>query len=144
MKKYIDIALAYAIAAMAGGVFYREFTKFSHFNGRTTLAFVHTHLFLLGMVMFLVIALFAGRYRLDRLRLWKPFLGLYNGGVILTVVMLVLRGVLQVKAFPLHPGMDAAVSGIAGIGHILTGVGLILLFLCLRKCAVEKELEKAA
>lgn len=27
MKKYLNLSLAYAIAAMAGGVFYREFTK---------------------------------------------------------------------------------------------------------------------
>ena len=32
MKKYLNIALAYAIAAMAGGVFYREFTKYSGFT----------------------------------------------------------------------------------------------------------------
>ena len=32
MKKYLNIALAYAIAAMVGGVFYREFTKYSGFT----------------------------------------------------------------------------------------------------------------
>lgn len=31
MKKSINFALFYAIAAMAGGVFYREFTKFNDF-----------------------------------------------------------------------------------------------------------------
>ena len=29
MKKYLNLSLAYAIAAMAGGVFYREFTKWN-------------------------------------------------------------------------------------------------------------------
>lgn len=141
MKKYLNLAFAYAIAAMVGGVFYREFTKFSHFNGRTALAFVHTHLFLLGMVLFLVVALFAGRYRLESMRPWGAFLGLYNAGVILTSIMLAVRGVLQVRAFPLHPGLDAAVSGIAGIGHILTGVGIVLLFLCLRKAAEQDQVK---
>ncbi|MEG0756372.1 MAG: DUF2871 family protein, partial [Oscillospiraceae bacterium] len=28
MKKYLNLSLIYAIAAMVGGVFYREFTKF--------------------------------------------------------------------------------------------------------------------
>ena len=28
MKKFLNLSLIYAIAAMAGGVFYREFTKF--------------------------------------------------------------------------------------------------------------------
>ena len=33
MKKYLNYALGYAVAAMAGGVFYREFTKFNGFTG---------------------------------------------------------------------------------------------------------------
>lgn len=57
MKKMLNFALGYAIAAMVGGVFYREFTKFSGFTGVTTLGKVHTHLFLLGMVMFMIVAL---------------------------------------------------------------------------------------
>ena len=52
--KLINAAFVYALLAMAGGVFYREFTKFNGFSGRTTLAFVHTHLFLLGMIVFLL------------------------------------------------------------------------------------------
>ena len=35
MKRYINAALLYAILAMAGGVFYREFTKFNGFTGKT-------------------------------------------------------------------------------------------------------------
>mgnify|MGYP002508048422 CR=1 FL=1 len=31
MKRYINAALLYAILAMAGGVFYREFTEVIHF-----------------------------------------------------------------------------------------------------------------
>lgn len=50
MKRYVNSALLYAILAMAGGVFYREFTKFSGFAAKTTLSVVHTHYFLLGMV----------------------------------------------------------------------------------------------
>ena len=34
---------------------------------------------------------------------------------------------------PLTSGASAAISGIAGIGHILTGVGIVLLLLALRK-----------
>lgn len=53
MKKYLNLSLIYAVAAMVGGVFYREFTKFNEFTGVTALGKVHTHLFLLGMVLFL-------------------------------------------------------------------------------------------
>ena len=38
MKKYANSALIYAILAMVGGVFFREFTKFNGFEGATTLA----------------------------------------------------------------------------------------------------------
>ena len=43
MKRYMNLALVYSILAMAGGVFYREFTKFCGFAGKTTLSVVHTH-----------------------------------------------------------------------------------------------------
>lgn len=91
MKKYLNISFLYAVAAMAGGVFYREFTKFNGYTGTTALGKVHTHLFLLGMLMFLVIALYAAA--------------------------------------------NASISGIAGIGHILIGAGIILLLLSLKKLA---------
>ena len=52
MKRYANASLLYALIAMAGGVFYREFTKFSGFTGKTALSVVHTHYFLLGMVFF--------------------------------------------------------------------------------------------
>ena len=57
MKKYVNLTLVYAILAMVGGVFYREFTKFNDFTGRTALGVVHTHYFMLGMVFFLLLLL---------------------------------------------------------------------------------------
>ena len=58
-KKYLNLALIYAIFAMIGGVFYREFTKFYHFTKVTTLGKVHTHLFILGTFVYLFIAIFS-------------------------------------------------------------------------------------
>ncbi len=37
-RRYANMALAYAVIAMVFGVFYREFTKFSHFTGVTRLS----------------------------------------------------------------------------------------------------------
>ena len=135
MKKYLNIAFAYAIAAMAGGVFYREFTKFNGFTGVTALGKVHTHLFLLGMLVFLVVALFASRQDLRQLKTFRAFLWTYNLGVPLMAVMLAVRGVAQVLGWTLSAAADASISGIAGIGHVLTGVGLVLLLVSLRKSA---------
>lgn len=135
MKKYLNLSLIYAIAAMAGGVFYREFTKWNGYTGVTALGKVHTHLFLLGMVLFLIVALFAAHTDLKEEKLFRIFLKVYNIGVPLTAVMLAVRGITQVLETTLSTGASAAISGIAGIGHILTGVGLILLILSLKKIA---------
>ncbi len=139
MKKYLNISLIYAISAMAGGVFYREFTKFHGYTGLTALGKVHTHLFLLGMIVFLVIAAFAGHMDLEKIKTFQVFLWIYNIGVSLMSVMLLVRGVPQVLGMTLSPAADASVSGLAGIGHILTGVGIILLLLSLKKAAKSKE-----
>ena len=56
-KRYANFAFIYAIAAMAFGVFYREFTKFNGFTAKTALSVVHTHYFLLGVVFFLLLLL---------------------------------------------------------------------------------------
>ena len=138
MRKCLDFSLTYAIAAMVCGVFYREFTKYQDFTGVTALGKVHRHLFLLGMVMFLIVALFAMHWNLDGQKKFRWFLRTYNIGVPLTAAMLLVRGVTQVLGLPLTTGASAAMSGIAGIGHILTGVGLILLLLALRDRAKEE------
>ena len=138
MKKYLNTALIYAIAAMAGGVFYREFTKYHDFTGVTALGKVHPHLFLLGMLVFLIVALFAGQYDLARAKTFRAFLWTYHIGVPLTAIMLLVRGVTQVLELSLSPGISAAISGIAGIGYILTGVGIILLLVTFKQAAGKR------
>lgn len=132
MKKYVHYSFIYAIAAMAGGVFYREFTKWNGFSGVTALGKVHTHLFLLGMIVFMIVALFVKNSTLDMQKPFRFFLYIYNIGVPLTAVMMIIRGIPQVLGIPLSSGIDAAISGIAGIGHILTGAGIILLLTALK------------
>ena len=133
MEKYLNISLIYAILAMAGGVFYREFTKFNEFTEATILGKVHTHFFLLGMVVFWITALFAAQKNLEEIKTFKVFMWIYNIGVPLTGVMMVVRGIPQVLVVSLSDGFSAAISGIAGIGHILTGIGIVLLILSFKK-----------
>ena len=137
MKKYLNLSLVYAVAAMSGGVFYREFTKFSGFSGVTALGKVHTHLFLLGTMVFLLVTLFAAQGDLMKQKTFRVFLRVYNVGVPLTAVMMAVRGVTQVLGMSLSAGASASISGIAGIGHILTGVGIILLLVSLK--GLEKD-----
>ena len=135
MKKYLNFSLIYAIAAMVTGVFYREFTKWNGYTGVTTLGKVHVHLFLLGMMVYLMIALFATHQETQKHKTFRIFLWVYNIGLPLTAVMMVVRGVTQVLDISLSSAANASISGIAGIGHILTGTGIILLLVSLRKMA---------
>ena len=137
MKKLINISLTYAVFAMIGGVFYREFTKFNGFTQVTALGKVHTHLFLLGMFMFLITALFTAHLPVMQQKSFKAFLIVYNIGVSLSAVMMVVRGIVQVLNISLSSAGSAAISGIAGIAHILTGIGIVLLLLSLRKAAKD-------
>ena len=57
IKRCANLSLTYGVIAMAFGVFYREFTKFRSFTGRTSLSFLHTHYFMLGMFFFLLLML---------------------------------------------------------------------------------------
>ncbi len=66
---------------------------------------------------------------------FRTFMVVYNIGVPLTVTMMLIRGIVQVLGVELSKGADASISGIAGIGHILTGAGIVLLLLALRKTA---------
>ena len=55
----------------------------------------------------------------------------------LSVFMMLLRRTLEVIGLPLSSALDTSISGIAGIGHILLGTGLILLFVSLRKAKAK-------
>lgn len=132
MKRYMNSALLYAILAMAGGVFYREFTKFNGFTAKTTLSVVHTHYFLLGMVLFLLLLVLEKNLSFTGEKTGRV-LAVYHIGLNLTAVMLVVRGVTQVMGTSLSRGADAAISGMAGIGHILLGISLVLLLLQIRR-----------
>ena len=138
MKKMIKVSLIYVILALVGGVFYREFTKLNDFTGITVLANIHVHLMVLGTFMFMILALFSQRTNLILEKKFKYFMMTYNGGLLVTVTMMIIRGILQVLGTSLSSGMNAAISGIAGIGHILLGVGLIMLMVILLKLS-EKE-----
>lgn len=132
MKRYMNAGLLYAILAMVGGVFYREFTKFNGFTAKTTLGVVHTHFFLLGMVFFLMLLVLEKNFSFTGPKTGRV-LAVYHIGLNLTAVMLVVRGVVQVLGVSLPTGMNAAISGMAGIGHILLGIGLIWLLLEVRR-----------
>lgn len=138
-KRYGTAALVYAIIAMAFGVFYREFTKFSGFEGSTNLSFMHTHYFMLGMVFFLILMLLEKSFGFSAQKNVGLFFITYQAGLNITGLGFFMRGIVQVLQTELSKGFDASISGISGIGHILTGVSMVLLLLKLRKTAAEMD-----
>lgn len=136
MKRYMNASLVYAILAMAGGVFYREFTKFNDFSAKTTLGVVHTHYFLLGMVLFLLLLLLEKCFSFTTPKTMKVLVA-YHIGLNLTAFMMVARGVTQVLGTTLSSGMGAAISGVAGIGHALLGISLVLLLIQIKHSVTE-------
>ena len=134
MKKYLNYSLSYGVMGLICGVYFREFTKIMGFTGVTTLSKAHPHLLMLGTVLFLIVALFSERLSLETEKTFKLFMRMYNIGLPLTVLMMLIRGTLEVIGAPLSKGLDASISGIAGIGHILLGLGIILFIYSLRNC----------
>lgn len=108
-----------------GGVFYREFTKLNGFTGFTTLSVVHTHYLMLGMVFFLLQVLVEKNFHFADNKVLK-YLLLYHIGLNLTVVMLVIRGVVQVLS------LDALIAVLFGIAHLILGISMVLI--SIRNC----------
>ena len=95
MKKFINYSFAYAILALLGGIFYREFTKFNDFTGTTVLSKVHVHLFVLGMLLFLFLSFALKNIKYEEYKLFKPFMYIYNSGLCLSVIMMIVKGIIE-------------------------------------------------
>ena len=129
-KRYADAAIFYAAAAMVFGVFYREFTKFNGFTGKTNLSVMHTHYFLL---------LLEKNFRFSGGEKIGIILTVYHIGLNVTALGFLLRGLTQVWGTELSRGMDASISGLSGVGHIMLGISMILLLLKIRKKTVLEK-----
>ena len=133
MKKLINTSFIYFILAMIAGVFYREFTKFYNFTGKTTLSIIHTHLLTLGMFLFLILAaLLKDSIKSLNNRKFRRFYIFYNISLPFFAIMFIIRGVFQVLSIELSTTTNAIISGFAGISHIFMLISFILLFISLR------------
>lgn len=134
MKKMINTSFIYLILSLIGGVFYREFTKFNGFTGKTTLGVLHTHLFVLGVVFFLILALLINSLpQILQNKGLNRFYLLYNISLTLFSVTLLVRGITEVLKINLSTALNASISGIAGVSHILLAISFIYFFVILKK-----------
>lgn len=132
MKRYMNWALIYAVLGLVGGVFFREFTKFYNFTGETTLGYLHLHYLVLGMIFFMIILLFEKNFAFSDKKINRIFI-IYHIGLNIMVLFLLIRGIVQVANIEISKSFNAAISGCAGIGHILLGVSLIIVINKIRK-----------
>ncbi|MDO5039772.1 DUF2871 domain-containing protein [Clostridium sp.] len=135
MKKLINTSFIYAILALASGVFYREFTRMFDYVGKTTLSVMHVHLFVMGSLVFLLLVLFEKQFKITENRFFNKFFLTYNIGLAFMVIMFIWRGIDQVLL--LNGG--AMISGIAGLSHILFSIGIIMMFILLKKEVVKEK-----
>lgn len=143
MKKYMITSVVYALIALCGGVFYREFTKFNAFEGTTTLSVIHTHYFVLGMMFFLLLLVLEKTFAFSDKKT-NISLICYQVGLNITGIMFLTRGIVQTLGISVDSTTDAIISGLAGIGHVILGVSLIVFLVFLAKHIISQKKESGS
>lgn len=106
--------------------------KVQYFTGQTNLSVMHTHYFLLGMFFFLMLMLAEKVFSFSDQKTGKLLIA-YQLGLNITGLGFLMRGLTQVWGTTLSKGLDASISGIAGIGHTFMGICIVLLLLKIKK-----------
>lgn len=135
MKKFVKYAIVFLALGLCCGIFYREFTKAYEATGQfTILGLCHPHFLALGVLLTLVIGLVGERLGTNDKKLFKIGFRTYSIGVLLTGIMLLVRGILDVLEksptieFAVSSGANGAISGVAGLCHAALGVGIVIVF----------------
>lgn len=118
MKRLMNASIVYGVLGLIGGVFYREFT---------TLSVVHTHYLMLEMVLFLLLVVVEKNFHFIDNKVLR-YLLFYHIGLNLTVVMLTIRGVVQVLS------LDASIAVLFGIAHLILGISMVLVLFSIGNC----------
>jgi hypothetical protein len=138
MNRLMNTAFAYMVLGLVSGLGYREYTKATDTLGvDSQLSTLHTHFLALGMIVFLVVLALDALFHLSGRRSFTVFYWTYNIGLLMTVVMQAVRGVLTLDGQD-PASTTAAIPGIAGLGHIVLTVGLVALFVALRAGIAER------
>lgn len=139
MKRIAKLSFFYSIFGLLLGAFYREFTKMNGFTGKTVLSDLHPHVLVLGAIFFLVVLLLEKSFELTKHKNFNKFFITYNIGLLLTVVMMAVRGCIEVLNLEISRMIDSSISGIAGLGHIIITIAFILFFLVLLNITNDAE-----
>lgn len=85
----------------------------------------------------MVLGLYCAKTNVEEIKQFKTFWRLFNLALPFMVIMFIVRGVVQVLGIELAKSQSDAISGIAGISHILIAISLVLLFLSLKKATTK-------
>lgn len=138
-KKLLYFSFAYAVLGMLSGAVYREFGKFVGYTGDTIFSVVHAHMILLGAIVLLVLFLFERLLNVSRVKMFNTFFIFYNVGLITKFITMYVRGSTQILELELSSGLNAAISGVAGMSHGILGISLILLYIALKRALFVKK-----
>lgn len=122
----LKLSFVFLVMGLSAGVFYREFTKFNDFFQKTPLSLIHVHSVAVGFIALLL--LYSFLKDIDTTDLKNDFrIPIFHwvGGLYFTIVTMGVRGISDIVGEGYLPFSDAAFSGIAGIGHIILGIGLV-------------------
>ena len=136
-KKYFKTSFIYLIFGLFLGAFYREYTRIIGFTGHTSLRVAHTHTLVLGFILFLILSIFAKSFDLKEDRKEKRFFNTYNFSLILVIGTIIARGFYQIYDLN-SASLNAAISEIAGIGHIAISFAFYFLYTYLKSFVDEK------
>ncbi|MBD3108022.1 DUF2871 domain-containing protein [Bacillus sp. AGMB 02131] len=143
MKKLFNSAFIYLLAALGSGILWREITKIMDISEPTALGTVHTHLFALGFMMFMIFILLEKNFHVSEAPKFKVFYILYHIGVILTATFMFVRGMTSMLVIngtlEMSNGLDSAISGMSGMGHTILTVALIIYMFMLKNKAVPED-----
>ena len=92
----------------------------------------------MSFIVSIIVLALESIFKLSQQKLFNGFLWTYNIGLIVSSVMMAVRGWLQTQGGELSRAVDASVSGMAGVGHILLGVGIVLFFFNLKGAISSK------
>ncbi|ADU75337.1 uncharacterized protein DUF2871 [Acetivibrio thermocellus AD2] len=131
MKKVAKLSFFYSMLGLFFGAFYREFTKINGFTGKTVLSGVHPHILVLGAIFFLIVLLLEKSFELSKNKNFNKFFITYNIGLLLSFIMMAIRGCIEVLKLEISTMIDSSISGMAGLGHIIMTIAYILFFIIL-------------
>ncbi len=129
IRRLAEQAFVYLIFGLAAGVFFREFSKAYDFSATTVLSKIHVHLLVLGVVGSLILyglMIVLQPKNPNLINKLKLPLTIWNAGLTLMIVMMLLKGIIEVLGSNYFNTPVAAVAGIAGIGHVLLAIGLVM------------------